>query len=137
MQTRAMYGNIKTVSNHMNTHLLWWHSTKDGPGTAATAVHIRKDAHTELEFWSNNIHRVNGHPFKRDSLYQFLDIMIDLYTDASGRSWGAVPYLPSASNSALLLMASRALPPQMTIHWQAVQPAFHHRIHVRGIFSQP
>ena len=130
MRTRAMYRNIEArLQPHEKTPP--WNARHKG---WHRHVHIHKDTKAELAFWLSNINRVNGQPFKRDSLERVLDI--DLNTDASHHGWGAVLYLPDSAlgpDPHLLEDARQALPPNMTIH--AVQSALSQGIKVCGKFS--
>jgi hypothetical protein len=88
----------------------------------------------ELQYWLHHLRRVNGQPFQRSG--QIRVIEADLDTDAGGRGWGGVLYLPPGEisiSSPLLLAAQLALPPCMTL--QAIYSALHDGLRVCGQFS--
>ena len=88
----------------------------------------------ELQYWIQHLRRVNGQPFQRSG--QIRVIEADLDTDAGGRGWGGVLYLPPgavSTASPLLLAAQLALPQSMTL--QAIRSALHDGLRVCGQFS--
>ena len=88
----------------------------------------------ELQYWLQHLSLVNDQPFQRAG--QIRVIEADLDTDAGGRGWGGILYLPPGDvsiSAPLFLAAQLALPPGMTL--QAVSSALHDGLRVCGPFS--
>ncbi len=97
-------------------------------------VPCRTNTIHELQYWLQHFRRVNGQPFQRAGQTRVIEA--DLYTDAGGRGWGVILYLPPgdvSTSSPLFLAAQLALPPGMTL--QAISSALHNGLRVCGQFS--
>ena len=130
MRTRAIYANIE---DRLKPHEKLQINTSCRIGWARSA-HLRAADKAEIAFWTQNLHKVNGQPFRREDIHIVMDIDID--TDASKCGWGAVLYLPdpsAASEPILLNAARRALPPSMTL--TSIKLALRQGIKICGVFS--
>jgi hypothetical protein len=132
IRTRAMYRNIEARLKLHETCLTEEERRKIG---WSRQVPVHPNVKGEVNFWIQNIGRLNGQPFKRGSVLRSIDMDTD--TDASKDGWGAVLYLPDITTSVdqrVIKAAMRVLQPNMSM--ESIKATLQDGIKVKGMFSQ-
>ena len=89
----------------------------------------------EVNFWIQNISRVNGQPFLKSRIIRALDIFLN--TDASGSGWGIIIYLSAKelASSSVLWDNFKKLMPSGGSETE-LSSIIHSGVRICGIFSR-